>query len=250
MTALLGGGGLAGRGARGARARPGAARVLARCVRREAAGLALAGAAPVLALALAGMAVAGAGRGLGDVADGDPDPGSRAGRGRSRVFAAQDGAAHVAFSVSAFTGGLLVEARARAARSRPRLCSAPWRPKRLVSRLGRARPTPAQVIVHGVPSRARRGTGRGRESSAWRSSSSRPANTGPRPDAEGERLPPSSNVGCATVTAARLLDVFEPASAKSSVRSPRGEPTRPRFIRAWVECATAPRRAQRPLPPA
>jgi predicted MFS family arabinose efflux permease len=29
---------------------------------------------------------------------------------RSRVFAAQDGAAHIAFSVSAFTGGLLVEA--------------------------------------------------------------------------------------------------------------------------------------------
>jgi predicted MFS family arabinose efflux permease len=28
---------------------------------------------------------------------------------RSRVFAAQDGAAHVAFSVSAFTGGLLVQ---------------------------------------------------------------------------------------------------------------------------------------------
>ena len=76
----------------------------------SAAGLALAGAAPLLAFALAGMAVAGAGRGLGDVAKVTLIQARAANEVRSRVFAAQDGAAHVAFSVSAFTGGLLVEA--------------------------------------------------------------------------------------------------------------------------------------------
>jgi predicted MFS family arabinose efflux permease len=55
------------------------------------------------------MAVAGAGRGLGDVAAttllqarADDDV-------RSRVFAAQEGAAHLAFTLSALSGGLLVE---------------------------------------------------------------------------------------------------------------------------------------------
>ena len=76
----------------------------------SAVGLALAGAAPLLAFALVGMAVAGAGRGLGDVAAVTLIQSRAANEVRSRVFAAQDGAAHVAFSVSAFTGGLLVEA--------------------------------------------------------------------------------------------------------------------------------------------
>jgi hypothetical protein len=75
----------------------------------SAAGLALAGASPVIAGALGGMAVAGAGRGLGDVAATTLIQERTADEVRSRVFAAQDGAAHVAFSVSAFSGGLLVE---------------------------------------------------------------------------------------------------------------------------------------------
>jgi len=54
--------------------------------------------------------VAGAGRGLGDFAVVTLIQARAADAIRSRVFAAQDGAAHVAFSVSAFTGGLLVEA--------------------------------------------------------------------------------------------------------------------------------------------
>lgn len=75
-----------------------------------AAGLALAGVAPLLAIALAGMAIAGAGRGLGDVAAVTLIQARAADEVRSRAFAAQDGAAHAAFSVSAFGGGLLVEA--------------------------------------------------------------------------------------------------------------------------------------------
>jgi predicted MFS family arabinose efflux permease len=47
---------------------------------------------------------------------------------RSRVFAAQEGAAHIAFSVSAFTGGLLVSAAgsrvAFAAAAAASLCAA------------------------------------------------------------------------------------------------------------------------------
>jgi len=72
-------------------------------------GLALAGSAPVLALGLVGMAVAGAGRGLGDVAATTLIQARAPDEVRSRVFAAQDGAAHAAFSASAFTGGLLVQ---------------------------------------------------------------------------------------------------------------------------------------------
>ena len=110
MTGLLGGGGLLG-AALGARAlRAGPARVLAAAFAASAAGLALAGAAPLLAIGLAGMAVAGAGRGLGDVAAVTLIQARAANEVRSRVFAAQDGTAHIAFSVSAFTGGLLVEA--------------------------------------------------------------------------------------------------------------------------------------------
>ncbi len=110
MTGLLGGGGVLGAALAARVLRFPAARVLAGAFAASAAGLALAGAAPVLALALVGMAVAGAGRGLGDVAEVTLVQRRAADEVRSRVFAAQDGAAHIAFSVSAFTGGLLVEA--------------------------------------------------------------------------------------------------------------------------------------------
>lgn len=109
MTALLGGGGLLGAAVAGRVLRAGPVRVLVVAFSASAAGLALAGIAPVLAVAFAGMAAAGAGRGLADVATVTliqlraPDD------VRGRVFAAQEGAAHAAFSVAAFTGGLLVE---------------------------------------------------------------------------------------------------------------------------------------------
>jgi MFS family permease len=110
MTGLLGGGGVLGAAAAARLLRLRATRVLGGAFVASAAGLALAGAAPFLAFALVGMAVAGAGRGLGDVAAVTLIQSRSANEVRSRVFAAQDGAAHVAFSVSAFTGGLLVEA--------------------------------------------------------------------------------------------------------------------------------------------
>jgi MFS family permease len=71
--------------------------------------LALAGAAPVLAIGLGGMALAGAGRGLGDVAATTLIQEQTSDAVRSRVFAAQEGSAHVAFSVSALSGGLIVQ---------------------------------------------------------------------------------------------------------------------------------------------
>jgi MFS family permease len=109
MTALLGGGGLLGAALAARVLRRGAQRVLVWAFAASAAGLALAGASPIIAGALGGMAVAGAGRGLGDVAATTLIQERTADEVRSRVFAAQDGAAHVAFSVSAFSGGLLVE---------------------------------------------------------------------------------------------------------------------------------------------
>jgi MFS family permease len=109
MTALLGGGGLLGATLAGRVLRAEPARVLLGAFAAAAAGLALAGAAPILAIGLVGMALAGAGRGLGDVAAVTLIQARAADEVRSRVFAAQDGAAHVAFSVSAFAGGLLVE---------------------------------------------------------------------------------------------------------------------------------------------
>jgi MFS family permease len=109
MTALLGGGGLLGAALAGRALRAEPARVLVAAFATGAVGLALAGAAPVLAISLAGMALAGAGRGLGDVAAITLIQARATDAVRSRVFAAQDGAAHAAFSVSAFTGGLLVE---------------------------------------------------------------------------------------------------------------------------------------------
>jgi len=110
MTALLGGGGLLGAALAGAVVRGRPATLLAAAFFAGAVGLALAGAAPIVAVALAGMALAGGGRGLADVAaitliqERAPD------EVRSRVFAAQEGAAHIAFSVSAFSGGVLVSA--------------------------------------------------------------------------------------------------------------------------------------------
>jgi MFS family permease len=109
MTALLGGGGLLGAALAGQILRAERVRVLVAAFGAGAAGLALAGAAPVLAIGFAGMAIAGAGRGLGDVATVTIIQARAPNEVRSRVFAAQEGAAHVAFSVSAFTGGLLVQ---------------------------------------------------------------------------------------------------------------------------------------------
>ncbi len=109
MTALLGGGGLLGAALAGRVLRAGPSRVLAWSFMAGAAGLALAGAAPVLAVGLGGMALAGAGRGLGDVAETTLIQERTSDAVRSRVFAAQEGAAHVAFSVSALSGGLIVQ---------------------------------------------------------------------------------------------------------------------------------------------
>ena len=76
----------------------------------------LAGFAPVLVVAFLGMAIAGAGRGLGDVADTTLVQARAEDAVRSRVFAAQDGAAHAAYSAAMLAGGLLVGlAGARAA---------------------------------------------------------------------------------------------------------------------------------------
>ncbi len=109
MTALLGGGGVVGAALAARALRADAVPVLAAGFAAGSAGLALAGGAPVLAVALAGMAIAGAGRGLGDVAAVTLIQARAPDAVRSRVFAAEDGAAHIAFSVSAFSGGLLVE---------------------------------------------------------------------------------------------------------------------------------------------
>lgn len=109
MVALLGGGGLLGAALAGRVLGAGPARMLVGGFAAGAAGLALAGAAPVLALGLGGMALAGAGRGLGDVAATTLLQAHAADEVRSRVFAAQEGAAHVAFTLSALSGGLIVE---------------------------------------------------------------------------------------------------------------------------------------------
>jgi MFS family permease len=73
-------------------------------------GLLLAGLAPVLVVALAGMAIAGTGRGLGDVADTTLVQARTDDARRSRVFAAQEGAAHAAYSAAMLAGGLIVSA--------------------------------------------------------------------------------------------------------------------------------------------
>lgn len=62
----------------------------------------------MLVVALAGMAVAGTGRGLGEVADTTLVQARTDDAVRSRVFAAQEGAAHAAFSAAMLAGGVLV----------------------------------------------------------------------------------------------------------------------------------------------
>jgi MFS family permease len=109
MTALLGGGGLVGAAVAGRVLSRGATRVLVGAFAAGAVGFAVAGAAPVLWVALAGMAVAGAGGGLSEVAATTLLQRYADDEVRSRVFAAQDAAAHLAFSLSAFAGGLMVE---------------------------------------------------------------------------------------------------------------------------------------------
>jgi hypothetical protein len=111
MEALLGGGGLvgavlAGRVLTATRAPT----VVAVAFAVSGCGLALAAGAPVLLVALAGMAIAGAGRGLGEVADTTLVQARTHDAVRSRVFAAEEGAAHVAFSVAMLAGGVLVGA--------------------------------------------------------------------------------------------------------------------------------------------
>jgi MFS family permease len=109
MTALLGGGGVLGAALAGRVLIAGPKRVLILGFAAGAAGLALAGGAPILIVALAGMALAGAGRGVGDVAATTLLQARAEDAVRSRVFAAQEGAGHFAFMLSALTGGLLVE---------------------------------------------------------------------------------------------------------------------------------------------
>jgi MFS family permease len=108
MTALLGGGGILGAALAGRVLAAGPLRVLAWAFAIGAAGLALAAVAPVLVLALAGMAISGAGRGLGDVASTTVLQARSDDEVRSRIFAAQEGAAHLAFTLSALAGGLVV----------------------------------------------------------------------------------------------------------------------------------------------
>ena len=110
MTALIGGGGVLGALFAGRVLAVGPNRVLACAFAAGAVGLAAAGAAPVLAVALAGMALAGAGGGLADVATTTLLQSHAADQVRSRVFAAQDAAAHFAYTVAALAGGLLVTA--------------------------------------------------------------------------------------------------------------------------------------------
>jgi MFS family permease len=111
LEALLGGGGLLG-AAIAARMLSASRAPLVVTVTFAVSGLGLllAGVAPVLAVALAGMAVAGTGRGLGDVADTTLVQARTDDARRSRVFAAQEGAAHAAYSAAMLVGGLIVSA--------------------------------------------------------------------------------------------------------------------------------------------
>jgi predicted MFS family arabinose efflux permease len=109
MTALVGGGGVLGSILAARVLGAGPERVLVAAFVAQAAGLGLSGASPVIALALAGMALAGAVGGIGDVAATTLIQSRSRDEVRSRVFAAQDGAAHVAYTVAALAGGLIVE---------------------------------------------------------------------------------------------------------------------------------------------
>jgi len=111
LEALLGGGGLVGAAIAARMLNVGRAPLIVTVMYAvSGAGLLLAGLAPVLAVALAGMAIAGAGRGLGDVADTTLVQARTDDARRSRVFAAQDGAAHAAYSGAMLAGGLIVSA--------------------------------------------------------------------------------------------------------------------------------------------
>jgi MFS family permease len=109
MTALVGGGGVLGAVVAARALRAGPERVLVAAFAAQAGGLLLAGGAPVIAVALGGLAVAGAVGGVGDVATTTLMQSRSRDEVRSRVFAAQDGAAHVAYTVAALAGGVLVE---------------------------------------------------------------------------------------------------------------------------------------------
>jgi MFS family permease len=109
MTALVGGGGVLGAALAGRVLRAGPERVLVAAFAVQAGGLALAGVAPVIAVALGGLAIAGAVGGIGEVATTTLMQSRSRDEVRSRVFAAQDGAAHVAYSVAALAGGLIVQ---------------------------------------------------------------------------------------------------------------------------------------------
>jgi MFS family permease len=109
MEALLGGGGLLGAALAGRMLTTGnAAVVVAISFAACGVGLAVAGAAPVLVVALAGMGLAGGGLGLGEVAGTTLIQARAEDAVRSRVFAAEEGAAHVAFSGAMLAGGVLV----------------------------------------------------------------------------------------------------------------------------------------------
>jgi MFS family permease len=111
LEALLGGGGLLGAAIAARMLNVSRAPLIITVMYAvSGAGLLLAGLAPVLAVALAGMAIAGTGRGLGDVADRTLVQARTDDARRSRVFAAQEGAAHTAFSAAALVGGLIVSA--------------------------------------------------------------------------------------------------------------------------------------------
>jgi MFS family permease len=109
LEALLGGGGLVGAAIAARILSPARAPLIVTATFAvSGAGLLLAGLAPVIAVALVGMAIAGAGRGLGDVADTTLVQARTEDAVRARVFAAQDGAAHAAYSAAMLAGGLLV----------------------------------------------------------------------------------------------------------------------------------------------
>jgi Na+/melibiose symporter-like transporter len=109
MEALVGGGGLVGAALAARLLTTGRApAIVTVCFAVSGIGLALAAGAPVLVVALAGMAIAGAGRGLGEVADTTLVQARTEDAVRSRVFAADEAAAHIAYSVAMLAGGLLV----------------------------------------------------------------------------------------------------------------------------------------------
>jgi MFS family permease len=111
LEALLGGGGLVGAALAARMLSAGRAPLIITITfAASGAGLLLAGLAPTIAVALAGMAVAGGGRGLGEVADTTLVQARTEDAVRSRVFAAEDGAAHAAFSAAMVAGGVLVGA--------------------------------------------------------------------------------------------------------------------------------------------